>query len=91
MKYHAIKKKLFNLCKEYVSKRIATAKNAMDVAQSGASEESKTSMGDWASIFYVSTNLAKSILFRGFENADAEVVLTSLITRSSLLSIESKV
>lgn len=46
MKQDAIKKKLFKLCKDYVELRITTAKNAMDVAQSGASEESKTSMGD---------------------------------------------
>lgn len=46
MKNSVIKKKLFNLCKEYVAQRIATAKNAMDIAQKAASEESKTSMGD---------------------------------------------
>ena len=46
MKSKAIKTKLFKRCKEYVAQRIATAKNAMDAAQTGASEESKTSMGD---------------------------------------------
>ncbi len=46
MKNSAIKEKLFNLCKEYVALRIATAKSAMDIAQAAASEESKTSMGD---------------------------------------------
>ena len=46
MNSKTIKKRLFKLCKEYVDQRIATAKNAMDVAQIAASEESKTSMGD---------------------------------------------
>ncbi len=46
MNSKALKTKLFKRCKEYVAQRIATAKNAMDIAQKAASEESKTSMGD---------------------------------------------
>lgn len=41
-----IKQELYNLCREYLQKRIETAKQAMEVAQHSANNETKSSSGD---------------------------------------------
>lgn len=42
----AIKQQLYRLCHEYISKRMATAQQAIDAAQLAANEETKSSSGD---------------------------------------------
>lgn len=41
-----IKKQLYNLCQEYISKRIEAARQAIENTQSAATEETKSSAGD---------------------------------------------
>ena len=41
-----IKQKLYNLCGEYIDKRITSARLAIDNAQQSANEETKSSSGD---------------------------------------------
>ena len=41
-----IKEKLYAHCQQYIDQRIATARQAIDAAQAGANEETKSSSGD---------------------------------------------
>ncbi|MFM2305937.1 MAG: hypothetical protein RLZZ367_606 [Bacteroidota bacterium] len=41
-----LKQQLHNLCMQYIDNRIATAQTAMDMANSSANEETKSSAGD---------------------------------------------
>ena len=42
----AIKQQLYNLCQEFISKRILAARQAIEEAQAAANEETKSSSGD---------------------------------------------
>ncbi len=44
--YQQIKKRLHQLCEEYLNERIMVTKNAMEAAQKSANEETKSSVGD---------------------------------------------
>lgn len=43
---HSIKLELYNLCQEYIDKRIQSSRDAMAEAQASANEETKSSSGD---------------------------------------------
>jgi transcription elongation GreA/GreB family factor len=43
---HQLKSKLYNLCMEYVEKRILNIQKVIDEAQASANQETKSSMGD---------------------------------------------
>jgi hypothetical protein len=43
---NTVKQKLFDLCQSHLAKRIATATEAIQIAQSAANEETKSSAGD---------------------------------------------